>query len=898
MTFGCFLSRDSLCKCQADKYRRKKYLRIGTAITTCLVQGDFYCLWFHRPRASKMLTLKEYIAKKVPGFDEALFLEYGSGAYVGQLLSIISNIQLQPEKLNDKPLPALLVSKAAFCYHNECIDLLIEFIIDKKIDNILKLGYTDGSASNSTSSYVFKGYNSTVELLKSKPMEIIRTMIGIEQFLELILHYTAIWYPSNQVLWGRYEKKSYKKSKCPRSVSFRSMLYVHTSVLHKTNPIIADPWRLLSYIFRNEGLDFRKRNDPPRRFRKVFKLIKLLILNHNSHMKEYPYMVEQICNGQKTDGNNNYFFSTPKSKVIEFIMAIIYKIIPLEFFGTSRNRSLIMRTIPRLINSTVVTRFALQEVVHKVKMNEISWIKPRADNTLTRPEFVRAKQMFFSFLSWLFQVFICKLTAAFFYVTQGSQQNRLLFFRHHIWNKMTRKYLSKYVTNHLVNLKDTKNSFINYSENKDFIGNLSLQPKKVGFRLIVKPFKGSWDRKVEYLTYQKRVLQPIMHILQKIRFQNSCNSVSEIIDRVYSYKKQLNIIYEGGLPVVYCYKFDAQNAYDSVPHDILFKAISDRLNAFSNNEIIYLQSFNEIDGSSLLRKRKNVVLDCLSDLSIFEKTNTDQGELRRNRKKKLVDNHETFQFTKTEILNLVVKQYKNTCFHTDSRSYYRKIGVYQGFPMSALLFNMVYDALVNDLYSRIGNDTETTIIRLMDDFLVLSTKKILISKMKKTTARSMKQYNLNINRLKTEFSTTEVSFAGLHIDVRNLVCYKLLADYNNAPIQASTFQKLYKILIRYTELRSKNVNLFNPATDRSGKEGCKKNVLALLKSIVFKFCNSYRFLKSREKFQISSFYHFIAKLFSLLTLKISLGEVDINFNKFWLYSLKILKRKRILQNNV
>ncbi|GAV29619.1 hypothetical protein PMKS-003120 [Pichia membranifaciens] len=615
-------------------------------------------------------------------------------------------------------------------------------------------------------------------------------------------------------------------------------------------------------------------------------------------MKEYPYIVDQICVNNNSDEKDNLSLSTEKSKVIEVIMTIIYKIIPVELFGTSKNRGLIMRSIPRLINTTVIAKISMEDVIRSVKLNQISWIKPRAQRTLSKPEFIRAKKLFCSFISWLFQVFICKITAAFFYVTQASQKNRLLFFRHHIWNRMTKKYLSKYVTNHLINLKDTQNSFSNYSDNKDFIGNLSLQPKKSGFRLIVKPFKGSWDKKVEYLTYQKRILRPVMQILQKVRIHNSCSSVTEIIDRIYSYKSQLLASYDGKIPTIYCYKFDAQNAYDSVPHDIVLRVLSERLNAFTNKDMIYLQSFNEISKSGLVRRRRNVVVDCLTDLSVLRNIDQHENEPYIINSKRIIDNHETFQFTKSEILSLADRQYKNTCFHTDSRSYYRKIGFYQGFPMSALLFNIVYDSLVADFYAGLGSHEETTIVRLMDDFLVLSTKKHHINKLKKVTSRCMKTYNLSINRLKTEFSTSEVSFAGLHICIKKLVCHKLLEDYNNSPIQTSTFQKLYKILIKFVQLRTKIASLFDLSIDKSERAGCKKNVLSLLKSILFKFCNSYRLLKTKSDFKISNFYHFLTKIFSFLTTKLPLNDIGVNLDRFWLYTLRILKHKRIIQNSV
>lgn len=837
-----------------------------------------------------MQTLEDYIKEVNPNFDESIFLEYVSGIYFSQLKYIVTNIKLEKHRLNDNPFrPELLISKSEFCYHNECIDLILEYLIHNKINNVLKLGYTDGSATNSTNKYVFKGYNTSVDFLKSKPMEIIRLILGVKSYINLILNYNAILVPSNCLLWGEYKNKIYNQIKAKQFIHFRYMLFQHSTRLYKTNPVILEPYALLSFMFKfenNEG----KKNTPPKRFRKIFKLLKKIISNHKSHMKEYPYIVDQICDTDEKDKNNNFSLCVQKSKVITLVMAIIYKVIPLELFGTIRNRTLIMRHIPKLTNGTTYSKIPISNILYKVKLNEIDWLKPRTNVKMTKPEFIRAKQMFTHFIVWLFLTFISKFVAAFFHVTNASQQNRLLFYRHHIWNRLTKKYLSKYVSEHLINLKDDANSFKNFNENKDLIGRLSLQPKKKSFRLIVKPFKGMSTQKFDYLNYQKRVLKPIMNVLLQSRLMNSCQSISDIITKVYNYKKILLDKY-GVLPEIYSYKFDAQSAYDSVPHDIIAKVISKRLDEFSANNEYILQVYHEIDANGNIKGKKYHIVDGVKGLSIPDLNKTSNTP----NKKTLVDSHETFRFNKKEIIDFVSKQYKNTCFHTQTRSYYRKIGVFQGFPMSALLFNMVYDSLVEDLYAVTGSVSETTIIRLMDDFLVLSTKASHINKIRKLTARCLRTYNLNINRLKTEIFKNELIFAGLKINISNLICYKMLKDYNNAPILSSSYIRLYDHLMKYAEMRMKNFSLFDESVFKSETIGAKVNVISLFKSIIFKFTNSFKLIKSKDVFNLMAFYQFFNKLFTLVSSRVHLGTLKIEYSDIWTYALKILKHKRILQ---
>lgn len=843
-----------------------------------------------------MYTLENYIKDTVPDYDKSVFLEYASGGYYSVIQELIVNIRI--EKCNQETkaqIPTILISKSEICYHEEFINMIVELMITKKISNVLKLGYTDGSTVGSSDKYTFKGFNSALELLKSRPLEIIKNVIGTNAFLKLIFYFNGFWIENNTMIWGYHENKMYEKKPQQLSISLKYMMHKQTTGLKKTNPVILDPWLLLCYIFCYKPSSSNK-CDPPKRYRKIFKLIKALISNHKSQMKEYPYIADQICKINTKNFQDHMSLCADKGDVIKFIMTIIYKVIPLECFGTLRNRSLIMRSIPRLINNTIVSRIPITSALKGVKINDIAWVKPRNNVKLTKAEFYRAKEMFSSFIIWLFQTFICKLVSAFFHVTHASQKDRFLFFRHHIWNRITKKFLSKYVTEHLINLKDNSNSFASFTANKDLIGNLFLQPKKSSFRLIVKPFKGNKNEIVDYFIYQKRKIRPIMQILQTIRLKNSCSSISDIITKIYQFKKRIMLQNNGILPAIYSFKFDAQSAYDSVPHDIIKSVVSERLDTFTQNDTIHVQSLNLIDKTSRIRTRKSVIVDHISKLSMIKPMNDFQNRRLFKRSKPKIDNHETFTFKKSEIINFVIKNSKNTCFHTKSRSYYRKVGVYQGFPMSALLFNIVYDSLVDDLYMNFPNKKDTVIVRLIDDFLILSTNKINIDIIKKVTARCLEKYNLKINRLKTEFSTTVLTFAGLFLNIKHLICFKQLKNYNNSPMQMSNFRKVYKSLITYLEMRMKNTDLFDFSPYKSGIVGCRKNIMSLVKSIIIKFCNSFKLIKLKDKFSMPEFHQFISKLYFNITKKVQMNEIKVNFNMIWVYTIKLLRSKRIVHN--
>ncbi|KGK39779.1 hypothetical protein JL09_g1125 [Pichia kudriavzevii] len=675
-----------------------------------------------------MPALRQYIKEKYSCIETDVFLEYSSGAYLQDIELLLDHIHVEENTHVSDAISPILVSKCTCCYYNEMIDLLIEYMILKKRNNSLLLGLTKYHYEVDNTVQMFKGFNSSLALLKSKPMEIIMNILGITRFLSLILGTDALWRPNNFVIWGDIKEMPFSNKVNP-NIIFGGTL-TETQILNKTIP---------------------------KRLRKVRKIIKLMIFNHNKHAYEYPYIVDQICKSSRKLKSDNLGYATDRANVIRLIHTLIYMIIPMEIFGSNHNRTVLMRY----------------------------------------------------------------------------------------------KFKSRYFTKHLYQKRDSSNSFKSFKQNEDTIGSLSIHPKKTDFRLIAKPFKGTLEERILYLSYQKRKLRPINQILNHIRLRNSCSSVRDIVKHIYSFKSRITKP-TGKLPRVYAFKFDVQNAYDSLPHAMIDKVIKQRLDAFTKSDTVFVQLCRKSKTDGVVRTRKSLIADSLEKL----KFSKDFGFSAQHR---LVDTHETLEFSKKDIINFARSQYAKTCITINSKSYFRKIGVFQGFPLSATLFNIVYDSMVEKLKSIINFTGEMTVIRLMDDFLVLSTSDSDLRKIRKFVSRTVADYNMNINRLKSNFTNDKLLFAGLTIDVKNLVCYKPLKQYNTGRVIASNFTKLYAKLTEYTDIWVGNTLLFDSTNVMSGKHGCRKNVVYLLRALLFKFVNSFRETRRRSKFKVQTLFSFLNK---------------------------------------
>lgn len=827
-----------------------------------------------------MLSLKEYIQLKYDNVSVDNLSQYSSGVDLTEVDHILNNVVVE-QNSETKVIPQVLASQLQECYHIDGIYLIIEYLKNKGVHNVLNIGLLFDNSNR----LPFKGINPAVELLKGRSFEVIKYAIGTVNFLDLILNTSTIWRPSNTVIWGSYKPYDSNNKPIPSLISPRPMLYrFGTPKQRDLFPNTAKG--LLKVVLGADSFSLGSKV-VKKRYRKVLMCFKNLLRNHQIHKYEYPYIVDQIC---KTDAKGkeliNSTLFTKRSHIIDLIHTVIYKIVPTELFGTKENRTKIMRFVPKIINGTISLNIKVDVLLNYIKLTDVSWLKPRDSEKMTKHEFLKARKMFSSFLMWLFNDFICKLTQNFFYVTNGSQDQRLLFYKHHIWKKITKRYMSKYFAEHLRNQPDSFNSFESFERNRDYIGRLCLYPKKNTFRLIVKPFKGSREENIAYLTYQKRLVRPINKILNHIRENNDCVSVLDIVDSVYEYKSYMLKKYNETLPQIYAFKFDAKNAYDSLPHDLINRIISEKLDAFTSSDKIYVQLYQNYEHEGRLKGRDHMISDSLDKLNLYNQEN-------KRSHKPLVDLHETFTFTKYDILKYVKTQFKNTCIHTKSRSYFRDVGVFQGFPLSGTLFNIVYDNLVTELYKIVNNNPDTKIIRLVDDFLILSSNYNDILHVKKLMARPLEKYNLTTNRQKTVVSLDKISFTGISINVPTLTCFKDLKEYNNAPILTSSLKKLYATLLSYGKIWIRHSNLFDPSYDKSGEDGALFNFLILIRSLVYKFTNSCKVCKLKRFFCLKEFNAFINKLLHIFSHKVNFQLIKFDPKRYKNTIAKILVSKGI-----
>lgn len=862
-------------------------------------------------------TLGDYVRSIAPDFDPIV---YASGSLVSEFDYFLNSILIVPLDLPEIKLPQLPVLKNQDkeLGYTEYIDNLIKYMLNNKINNALTLGFTDGLKNNVSSSINSRDKNFNSIILKNNIFKIIRSVIGDSNFLKLIFHNNAILKKNlNFVLFGPIPKRKqiFKKNmrndykegfKCHNLISLNRMLYANKSMAQYNDPIGESYEIFIRQVFMNKNNRWFK--NLPKKFPLIFKLFSNIYKNHDSLKYSYSYIFDSVCCDDDGDDKNNnnetqvqtdiIKSQTSKKKIIKFIIIIISKIFPVEVFGDSINFQIIISRISQYINRSKINNFMkISDIIKNIKLNNIQWIRNTNKKTENRNqnkfEFERSKEFFSRFIYFLFNKFINSLICLFFHVSEISQTHNLIYFKHNIWNKLIKNFENRFFNNNLKLVTDSNrchNKLYNFNHNTHLIGKMKILPKlNNDFRIIVKPNRfNSNSNDIDYNNMVNFEIKPILKILKyqnRIHLQKKIDcqgkaiyNVNDLPSIIHKYKKQLFNEYGiSTLPEIFVLKFDAKNCYDSIPVNEILNKIDD---LFPNeNQMFYTRYINNIDSYKIQGNNNN---SFKKKLIMLNKPNIDNFDSNKEEKLNkndnsvktslVYDNAKTVAFNKEKIKKIIEYQLFNSAIYKNNKTYIRKDGLFQGYPLSGALCDILYDSIElkflkilneSDNEEPIGKNNNC-LIRIADDFLILSDNYHSINKLKRLVSRRIDKFNFTVNRLKTinNFSDksidkvcaamSSINFCGYNIDLTDLSIIKSFESFNSYPFKShiNTFNKLCIGCFKIFKLRI-NSNYLNP--NYNDFKHLKKNIINSTISIFKKFIKTFNNLILLDRFNIENF---------------------------------------------
>lgn len=472
--------------------------------------------------------------------------------------------------------------------------------------------------------------------------------------------------------------------------------------------------------------------------------------------------------------------------VARFAILCAKLIFPSKAFGSRQNWRQTSRLVAHVLKAPRSGGVRLESWAVCYDLSSIEWLNLRGSRS---NENKKKRVLLQSFLKWFLDSYISKLVSAFWYVSEDNVSHLNVFTPQTIWRASSSTWLQGYINNYLDPIPDQ--SFVEQWN----LGHLRMIPKLLDFRPLCIPHK---DRRgnFEYTIFDKDVITPIRGVLRICQSErderagvNRCASVSDVCNIIKDFKLKLSKFYGDDLPEVNAVKFDMKHCYDNLNQLKIFE-LTERL---LRQDSYIVKKFDHRRAQSEFSKVKMEVHDELSLEQTLQPRSSDCGFIE--------DSNKTLIFTKAQILEHIRLQVLDSTVAILSKRavYKRRGGVFQGFPLLSTLCDIVYNDMVDTMFNFILEDKFATLIRLADDFLVLSIERdVCVRALEVANSPQMADYGAFINREKVkeaclEASNNFIDFLGLHIDLKTLECAKAL--YSRLRANDLTYTSM-RILIR------------------------------------------------------------------------------------------------------
>ncbi|CCH40767.1 Telomerase reverse transcriptase [Wickerhamomyces ciferrii] len=652
---------------------------------------------------------------------------------------------------------------------DKLIDQCREFFV-KHIPRCFLLGdgYKVAKDSSIGSSTYSDATNGACTLLKGRTWRRLHSVVGNDSMCYLLLNFDCFVVNSYGIhqIFGRklsirnFNSKNYNLNE----INLNSSLYTNIGDVSKMNPIPHSKKEFFQAVFKDEFDNNANYSKLLSKHKPFSSIISKIQCNHKSI--SYFNILSNICNN-KGHESHNVQNTVSKSAVFKFCTIVFEKVFPVETYGSKQNKKVILRNLGLLIMGKKGDNIKDYHLMKNISLKHICWLGKGPGLKWNKQDFQKRYKLFKDFQVWLFNYFFCRLLGSFFHITNISSSKELLYYVHLTWGKISRPFVNQYKTELLSKLEDTEPSYDDGLYTK-----LTVMPKKNdSFRAINKPLKGNdVQSRDNYMIFLQKKIKPTRHILAHLRMSKESPypklaSSRDIPLILKDYKNKVGTKYEG----IYYLKFDVKDCYDNLPKDLIFK-LSKQL--VETNKIYFVNHYEEQNmSSSVKRRRRHFTMESITpqmegDRHSFRSIQTGSGA--------------TYSMGGDEILSIIENQLDSSYTIIGKNTYRRREGIFQGLHLSSVFCDIVYDEMIECEFSDVTKPN-SLILRLADDFLILSTDKSALLKFQSKVENGFPDFGAVINKEKTFTNLhnkweSKFTFCGFDIDIDDFKITKTFED--------------------------------------------------------------------------------------------------------------------------
>ena len=511
----------------------------------------------------------------------------------------------------------------------------------------------------------------------------------------------------------------------------------------------------------------RKSEPPlPKRLRgRAIHLVTRLRKRHKAC--SYASLLDHYCPsslGKNACPKGSIEHASSVAQVSAFCRNVIWKVFPKAFWGVG-NTKVIMQSVDKFVRLRRYESLSLHDVAQTLKIDDIEWTRPpNVDPTskISVSDFTKRKELMAELLYYLFDSFLIPLIRSHFHVTEsGVHRNQLFYFRHDVWKAIAEPALTslKHTMLEECNAVGVKKRL---SQRALGVSQVRLLPKEQGMRPII-----NLRRRVQKLQHGQLVLgksinsilTPAFSILnyEKVArpevLGSALFSVEDMYPRLQTFRESLGKQGLLGKPLYFA-KVDVKACFDTIPQKRLislargvFGADTYQIAKYARAKLVGGHN-SETPGFGAKPSWKFLTKATAGNQDFDFAGEVDSDTIDGRTRSVYVDRVVQKSERRKAVLELLEEHVETNLIKLGNRFYRQKEGIPQGSIVSSLLCSYFYAELEREVLGIINNG-QSVLLRLIDDFLVISTHQHVAERFLRTMHRGVPEFGVEVKAEKS-----------------------------------------------------------------------------------------------------------------------------------------------------
>ncbi|KAB8336764.1 hypothetical protein FH972_021073 [Carpinus fangiana] len=561
------------------------------------------------------------------------------------------------------------------------------------------------------------------------------------------------------------------------------------------------------------GLNEQKIVDPvPRRLRdNALELTRRLQRLHGRC--SYTRLLAHYCpfpEALREGGEMPHFsiLATPVAQVSVFSRAVLQNVVPHGFLGEmeigEHNWSTLLKNVDTFLRARRFESFSLDDMMRGFKIKGIRWLQPASlqqGQNMALSDFTKRQEIMAELIYYIIDSLLIPLIRSNFHVTEsGAYKNRIFYFRHDVWRRMTEPFiadLKQSMYEELGNLSALESLGKTASKASQF----RLLPKDKGMRTITNLRRRPQTMQNGKIVLGRSInstLKPAFTVLnfekdrRPRKFGGSLFSVGGIYEKIRQFRSQLKQEELFG-ERLYFVKVDVKSCFDSLPQDKLVRLVkkllaSEEYDILRHAEIKPPEGFQALTTKGAMKPARKFVATANTPGEVEGLTSTLAASTKEHGRHSIfVDGVVPQRVERGGIFAAVEDHIKYNLVKVGKRFYRQKQGIAQGSVLSSMLCNLLFADFER---RKLGHAAagRSVMLRLIDDFLLVTTEKAHAEWFLEVMHGGSTEYGIavKVEKSLTNFETTargsqvpqladastRFPFCGMMIDTRSLDIFK------------------------------------------------------------------------------------------------------------------------------